>query len=554
MSFDTNAKNQTVLPHPDTEQDSPTYAPSAIDPASYDDDDPDKPKRKNRKLKGTDTPTEEEERIKRKLEELFEEMADSPLIIITNILQCMALLRLILLFLKYVIAENLFRYLLGLISVHTNLTNAQIAECAGCSSKRVSRGRQEVFSHMNLDFRRARKKGAGRKRLSASNPEIAREIMRYVELRAYGPCTGGTQSYTAATLDGISKHIYRKFQCNVSKTSIRNLLIENGYKPHTNKKYLYGNEATETEAQRIIRHAQFEYIHEVLEKANNPECILLSIDCKKKENLGNFQQKGKSWSRFGTKCYDHDFPIPLKLKTLDGMDDLLHRQEGKAIPFGVYDISMNKGYVSVGITHDTAEFVAESIYRFFAEIKADHPHANTLYLLCDGGGSNSAIHYDFKYQMGRLSKRIGMKIVVVHYPPYRSKFNKIERKLFAPISKNFERQPLLNLALVLELIRNTKTTKGLTVKTELDVNFYKLGQKPTTEQMNALSIEYTGPTKKERTKLSYIIDGRKLSNELYPLEVEYQTVFELAQEEKDKPNSRRTGKGTETDEGKSTDI
>ena len=484
------------------------------------------PKRKNRKLKGTDTPTAEEEKKMKELEEFIESMPRSAFKVAKFFVELKPILSLLLGFLQITLPENLYRFTMGILSVHTDLTNKMVAGCGHCSTKTVSRARQEVFSNMSPDFRRQRKRGAGRKRLSVTDPEVAAVIMKYVEYRAYGPCTKETTNYTAATLEGIQKHLQRKFGRKFSCTAIRSILLENGYKPHKNKKYLYGNQATETEAQRIIRHAQFEYINELFD-SDDPNYIFLSGDCKKKEYLGNFTQGGRSWSQSGIQCQDHSYYKALNVKTLTDLNDLLECQEGKAIPYGIYDIKMNKGYVNVGITHDTAAFVAESIFRFIEEIKADHPNANTIVFFCDGGGSNSASHYDFKYQMARLSKRINMKILIVHYPPYRSKFNKIERKMFAFMSKNFERQPLLNLQLVMDLIKQTKTRKGLTIRVELDTNYYPLKQKPTPEQMSAINIEYVGPTKNEKTKLSYIIDGSNLSDELFPLDVEYKTVFDL---------------------------
>ncbi len=521
-SFDpnTNRSNPDDLSHPNANKQSESVP---VDETSN-------PKRKNRKLKGTDTPTAKEEETIQKLNDFIAHLPQKPLNVTIDMVECRLLLMLLLHFLKIVLIPNIFRYFLGLISAFTGLTNKEVAMLANCSPKTVSTGRSEVCKKLPPDIRHQRKKGGGRKSLSITNPKIAAEILRYAELRAYGACTQTTNTYTAASLEDIRQFILRKYNTNVSCSAIRNLLIQNHYSPHKNKKLLYGNQASETEAQRIIRHEQFNYIYKVLLRVYDPDVIVLSGDCKKKEALGNFAQNGKSWSKDGIKCFDHDFRKPLNVKNLTDLESLMRAQEGTAIPYGVYDIAKNKCYFSVGITHDTAEFVEESIWRFFDDIRADHPNAKMLYLLCDGGGSNSATHYDFKFQMQRLAIRIGMPVHVVHYPPYRSKFNKIERHVFAYVSKRFERQPIENLAKMIQLLTETTTKKGLKIFAQVDTNYYPLKEKPTSEQMNAINIKYVGPTKNEKTKLSYIIDEYKLDDGLFPRESSLKTVFDLKDE------------------------
>ena len=300
------------------------------------------------------------------------------------------------------------------------------------------------------------------------------EIKRYVELRSYGPCTQGTQQYTLATVEGC-RLMLKKKGYTVATSTVFSYFASASIRCRMNKKLLYGNQKTETESQKAIRHSQFDLINKILDNVNDPEKIVLSIDGKKKENLGHNAARKASYTLPGKEHLsgDHDFFKPLNVTTLNGEKDLLCREEGKAIPYGIYDIVMNKGYVNTGISSDTPEFVRYSIKRFFDEILKDHPHARELILLCDGGGSNNSRCVSFRYQMAILSKQIGMKITIIHYPPYRSKFNKIERHLFAYISKNFERSQLVSLQCVLDLIRATTTKKGLTVRAELDPGYYK---------------------------------------------------------------------------------
>ena len=356
--------------------------------------------------------------------------------------------------------ENVFRFLLGVLAVYTPLTNKQISECARCSPKRVQKARKEVLQGSCPGKKQKRKKGGGRKSFAITKPHVKKEIIRFIELRSYGPCTKGTQEYTAATLEGIRKMVKRKTGETISDTAIRKILKSANIRLRTNKKLLYGNEGKETAEQRTIRHLQFDYISSVREKINDPSCIVLSLDCKKKEILGAYSRiHGQTYAGPGqeAKTNEHDFMTPLDVASLKDEDDLLDRQEGKAIPYGIYDLSTNKAYVAVGISHDTPEFVAASINRFIDRIKADHPQGKKLYLLCDGGGSNNSRSDAFKYQIALLSKKIGMKIEVVHYPPYRSKFNPIERQVFAFVSKRFDRTILYNLRTVIDEIKNTTT-------------------------------------------------------------------------------------------------
>lgn len=438
-----------------------------------------------------------------------------------------AILTLIFPFLRIFMEENAFRFLLGVLSVCTPLTNKQIAICAKCSPKRVQCGRKEVLQESCPGKKQQRKKGGGRKCFAISKPQVKKEILKFVELRSYGPCTKGTQEYTAATLEGIQKMVKRKTGETISQTAIRKILRSANIRLRTNKKLLYGNEGKETTEQKAIRHLQFDYIASIREKVTDPSCIVLSIDCKKKEILGLYARNhGLTYAGPGqeAKTNEHDFMTPLHVASLKDEDDLLDRQEGKAIPYGIYDLALNKAYVAVGISHDTPEFVAASIGRFIDRIKADHPHAGMLYLLCDGGGSNNSRSDAFKFQIALLSRKIGMKIEVVHYPPYRSKFNPIERQVFAFVSKRFDRTILYNLRTVINEIKNTTTCKGLTVQAELDTGIYELKQKPTPEQMNLFHITYIGTNAKNR--LSYVIDGTRIKDSDIP-ECNRQTVFDI---------------------------
>ena len=421
------------------------------------------------------------------------------------------ILGLVLGFVRIFLAENVFRYLLGILAYHTDLTIRNVAECAKCSPKVVQTGRQEVVRRTPLDVRRKRKKGGGKKR-SPDYERNRKEIIKFVRLRSYGPCTKGMQEYTAVTISGICEFMQRKYGVKISRSQIHCILHDANIRLRKNKKLLYGNQKTETDEMRAIRHLQFDLIAEVLEKeVNNPFSIVLSVDTKKTENLGPWAAPKPMWS-MGEEAInspDHDFLKVLEVKTLKGMDDLLQRQEGKAIPQGIYDIGMKKAYIGIGISHDTSEFACCTINRFFSKIKADHPQAKKLILLCDGGGSYNARGFQFKLHALKLSNEIGMPIHVYHYPPYRSKFNPIERHVFAPLSFQYQHAQLTDIRTILALTNSTKTSTGLTVQAELDPHVYATGQKTTDEQKQFVNrhITYVKSDHIAENKLSYTLNG-----------------------------------------------
>ncbi len=432
-------------------------------------------------------------------------------------------------FLLVVLEENLFRYLLGLLVVYTSLTATAVAKMAHVSLDVVRTGKREVISGILPNIHRQRNKGAGRKKVADVYPWVVREIVKFVELRSYGPCTKNIAEYTAATLDSIQSFLMRHYDFQISQGTIRNILISKGIILRTNKKLLYGNQGKETALQRVVRHAQFDFIDSLFVDIDNPSRVFLSLDCKQKINLGVTYASGKSYAKADdeVKVPDHNFFIPLKVATLKDMDDLLERAEGKAIPYGIYDISVNKGYVNIGISSDTPEFVVESLRQYLPEILKDHPQATELCLLCDGGGSNSARSLVLKYYLTLLSHEIGMKILLVHYPPYRSKFNKIERRMFAPISKQFERCHLTNLLTVKTLIENTPSKTNLKLKARIDTGIYQSGRKLTDAEKALINATPVGNTKDLPVHLAFEIDGTGLNDSDIPPTVESMTVFDV---------------------------
>ena len=256
---------------------------------------------------------------------------------------------------------------------------------------------------------------------------------------------------------------------NVSHTTIADELHLQQYSLKGNRKTLEGSSHPD-------RNAQFMHIHETssaFQKCGEP---VISIDTKKKEILGNHKNGGKEWSPKGKPQYveAHDF---------------IDKELGKIIPYGVYDIGKNTGFVSVGIDNDTAEFAVATIRRWWNGVgRFVYINASQLYITADGGGSNSSRSRLFKLELQKLADEINLEIIVSHYPPGTSKWNKIEHKMFSHITANWRAVPLKTREIVVELISHTTTSKGLTIQAELDTNTYEKGRSVTKEEFDGLSL------------------------------------------------------------------
>jgi hypothetical protein len=224
------------------------------------------------------------------------------------------------------------------------------------------------------------------------------------------------------------------------------------------------------------RDTQFEYINEQCKQANAKGIPVISIDAKKKENIGNFKNNGKTYQPHGNpiEVLDHDFPL---------------KELGKVTPYGVYNIFKNQGFVNIGISSDTAVFAVESIRKWwYAQGIDSYGTAEEIVITADCGGSNGYRNRLWKYELQKLANEINKKVTVMHYPPGTSKWNKIEHRLFAFISKNWQGIPLTSRALVLSLIGATTTSTGLTVSCVLDESEYESGIKISDEEFDGINI------------------------------------------------------------------
>jgi hypothetical protein len=224
------------------------------------------------------------------------------------------------------------------------------------------------------------------------------------------------------------------------------------------------------------RDEQFRYIASQRKRFIKAGKPVISVDTKKKELVGNFRNPGQCWCRQAAEVDEHGFPS---------------QAEGIATPFGVYDVAKNKGFVAVGMSHNTPEFAVSVIAKWWQEEgRASYPGKGHLLILADGGGANGSRSAAWKRNVQeRLCDRFGLTVTVCHYPPGCSKWNPVERRLFSEISKNWEGKPLKSFALVVGYIRGTTTTTGLTVKAYLDEGIYRKGVKATREEIRALKLE-----------------------------------------------------------------
>ena len=344
-----------------------------------------------------------------------------------------------------------------------------ISRLSGMSRQTLSEGIKELeLTETVMPEGRSRKVGGGRKAVWEKQPDILNTLGELVSAHTKGdPMV--TLLWTNKSLRNLEKELVKKGY-KVSYRVVGEMLKMLGYGLQANKKTL-----TVTES-HVDRDAQFEYINEQCKQANAKGNPVVSIDAKKKENIGNFKNNGRTYQPQGNpiEVLDHDFPI---------------KELGKVTPFGVYNIFKNQGFVSVGISYDTAVFAVESIRKWWhIQGKEQYSEADELVVTADCGGSNGYRNRLWKYELQNLANEIGKKITVLHYPPGTSKWNKIEHRLFAFISKNWQGVPLTSRALVVSLIGATKTNTGLAVTCVLDESEYQKGIKVSDEAFASINI------------------------------------------------------------------
>ena len=346
-----------------------------------------------------------------------------------------------------------------------------VAEATGLSRTTITTGIRELRqgnTEPAIHLQRSRSAGGGRHMLEVDDPTLLHDLEQLVD-----PVTRGDPMsplrWTCKSTRQLAQTLQRQGH-TVGYRTVATLLRYLGYSLQANRKTREGHSHPD-------RNAQFEFINRwvlAFQKAGQP---VISVDTKKKELVGDYSNSGVEWQPEGQ---------PEEVRAKDFPDKRL----GKAIPYGVYDLTCNQGWVSVGIDHDTARFAVETIRRWWREMgKPTYSKADRLLITADGGGSNGTRNRLWKVALQELATETGLLISVRHFPPGTSKWNKIEHRMFCHITKNWRGKPLSSRAVVVNLIGSTTTTTGLTIHAQLDEGEYPTGIKVSDEQLAGVCIQ-----------------------------------------------------------------
>ncbi len=345
---------------------------------------------------------------------------------------------------------------------------AAVAEVSGLARSTIADGLKELRGELpSAGPSRIRRPGGGRKSLVQKDSRLMEDLESLVQTGTRGDPESPLR-WTSKSLRVLADQLQRMGHV-ISDRSVGHLLQKAQYSLQANRKTSEGK-------QHPDRDAQFEYINQRVIRQQRAGQPAISVDTKKKELIGDFKSGGREWRPKGhpRRVRVHDFIIP---------------EKGKAVPYGVYDLVRNEGWVSVGIDHDTAAFAVASIRRWWKTMgRPVYPKARSLLITADSGGSNSSRTRLWKWELQRLADETGLSISVCHFPPGTSKWNKIEHRLFSFISRNWRGRPLESLAVIVNLIASTRTRAGLKVRCEIDPGRYPEGIKITDPQMASLTM------------------------------------------------------------------
>ena len=340
-----------------------------------------------------------------------------------------------------------------------------LSDISGISCPTIRRGVAEL-NKIDKKFLGVRLKGGGRKTVTEHNPDIKQILEDIIEPDTRGDPESPLR-WTCKSVRNIAELLEQQGY-DVSHQTVAALL-------HDLKYSLQGNRKTKEGKDHPDRDAQFKHINKVVKSFLSKKCPVISVDAKKKELVGSCKNAGKEWTPKGLpeEVNGHDFP--------NGVP--------KAIPYGVYDIGNNSGWVNVGVTADTAEFAVNSIRYWWKTVGEKlYPKTKALLICADAGGSNGYRSRLWKRELQKFSDSEKITITVCHFPPGTSKWNKIEHRLFSFISINWRGKPLRTYQTIINLISSTKTKTGLTVKARLDKKVYEKGRKVSEQEMNLLNI------------------------------------------------------------------
>jgi hypothetical protein len=342
-----------------------------------------------------------------------------------------------------------------------------VARATGLSRTTIHQGIRELRGGKHAAPGRVRRAGGGRKRLVDTDPGLQSALEVLIEDSTRGDPRSPLR-WTCKSCRNLADELNGQGH-PVAFRTVSSLLRAAGYSLQSNRKTREGLSHPD-------RDAQFRHISQqarIFQRRGQP---VISVDGKKKEIVGQYKNAGREWRRRGqpVEVAIHDFPDPAK---------------GRAIPYGVYDLTNNEGWVSVGLDHDTAEFASEAIWRWWRQMGSKRfPRARELMITADSGGSNGSRNRLWKIALQRLAERTGLALSVNHFPPGTSKWNKIEHRLFCHITRNWRGQPLTSYQVIVSLIAGTRTTTGLRVKARLDPKQYESGIKVTDAELGQVRL------------------------------------------------------------------
>jgi hypothetical protein len=343
-----------------------------------------------------------------------------------------------------------------------------VQQATGVSRTTIKKGIDELAHPADLSPLQSRHAGGGRKPLSEYCPDLPEALDALIDPVERGDPESPLR-WTCKSTRLLAQELNRQGY-NIGATTVRILLHQLEYS-------LQGNRKTREGEDNPDRNDQFLYINDHVKRFLHAGQPVISVDTKKKENIGNFSMKGREYRPKGKprETNMHDFP-----------DDEL----GKAIPYGVYDIGRNEGWINIGIDHDTSQFAANSIRRWWTRMGHHRfPNAKRLLMTADSGGSNGYSRRLWKTELQKLASFMGINITVCHFPPGTSKWNKIEHRLLSFITNNWRGHPLYDLTTIVNLISHTTTSKGLVVKTAVDTKVYPTGIEVSDEELAKVKLK-----------------------------------------------------------------
>jgi transposase len=346
--------------------------------------------------------------------------------------------------------------------------NAIVAEATGISRTTLTKAKQELSQPSALPGPRQRQPGGGRKKLTDTDPNLLRDLDQLIDPFSRGDPESPLR-WTCKSTYHLAEALQERGH-RISQRTVYNLLVELDYSLQANRK-------TEEGKDHPDRDAQFRFIYQKVQRFQQRQQPVISVDTKKKENVGNYANSGREWEPQGQ---------PRRVQT----HDFRAKGEARVSPYGIYDVTEDAGWVNVGLSHDTAQFAVASIRGWWRKMGAErYPNARALFITADAGGSNSYRIRLWKREIQQLANELRLVIHVSHFPPGTSKWNQIEHRLFSFISKNWRGRPLDSLATVVNLISQTTTGTGLYVEASLDYATYPEKIEVPEEEMDSLNIK-----------------------------------------------------------------